>query len=85
MLARALKLKRRLMTDWIGWLATAVVASSYFARQPRMLRWIQAAGAVIWMTYGILIGSMPVIVANIIVAAAALYSSFSQAKSPRTT
>ncbi len=72
------------MTDLIGWVATAVVACSFFTREPKMLRWVQAAGAMIWMTYGFLIHSKPVVVANIIVAVAAVYSSFSGAKTMRT-
>jgi uncharacterized protein with PQ loop repeat len=43
---------------------------------------VQGFGAVVWMTYGILIGSTPVIVANIIVAVVALYSSISFKRTP---
>ncbi|HUH64518.1 MAG TPA: YgjV family protein [Terracidiphilus sp.] len=60
----------------IGWVATAVFASSYFFRQPAMLRKIQAGAALLWVVYGFLIGAMPVVVANLIVAGAAAYSSF---------
>ena len=51
----------------IGWLAMAVFASSYFFRRPLTLRRIQAGAALL--------------VANLVVAGAALYSSFS----PRRT
>ncbi len=60
----------------IGWLATAVFASSYFFRRPLTLRRIQAGAALLWVMYGIAIDAVPVVVANLIVAAAALYSSF---------
>jgi len=60
----------------IGWVATAVFASSYFFRQPATLRKIQAGAALLWVVYGFLIGAMPVVVANLIVAGAAVYSSF---------
>ena len=63
------------MADWLGWLATAVVAVSYFTRGPRTLRRIQGLGACMWLAYGVLIHSMPVVVANIIVASAALLTS----------
>jgi uncharacterized protein with PQ loop repeat len=43
-----------------------------------MLRRVQGVGALLWLTYGILIHSGPVIVANIIVAGAAFWSSFMQ-------
>ena len=62
----------------IGWLATAVFASSYLFRQPLMLRWIQAGAALLWVIYGVAIDAVPVVVANLIVAGAALYSSFAQ-------
>ena len=65
----------------IGWLATAVFASSYFFRRPLTLRRIQAAAALLWVMYGIAINAVPVVVANLIVAGAALYSSFA----PRRT
>ena len=62
--------------DTIGWVATAVFASSYFFKQPITLRWIQAGAALIWVAYGLAIGAKPVVVANVAVAAAAVYSSF---------
>ncbi len=64
------------MLNSIGWAATAVFASSYFCRQATTLRKIQAGAALLWVIYGLLLGSMPVVVANVIVAAAAGYSSF---------
>jgi hypothetical protein len=69
------------MYDWIGWVASAIVASSYFAKQPGTLRRIQALAAVLWMGYGILIHAMPIIVANLVVAVVALYSSLTRAAS----
>jgi len=62
----------------IGWLATAVFASSYLFRRPPMLRMIQAEAAFLWVIYGVAIDAVPVVVANLIVAGAALYSSFAQ-------
>jgi Bacterial inner membrane protein len=67
----------------IGWVATAVFASSYFFRQPATLRRIQAGAALLWVAYGFLIGAMPVVVANVIVAAAAVYSSFAAQRKGR--
>ncbi len=64
--------------EWIGWLATGVVASSYFFKQPAMLRRIQATGAAMWLVYGLIIHSMPVVVANVIVAGVAGLSSLSR-------
>jgi hypothetical protein len=60
----------------IGWVATAAFATSYFFRRPATLRKIQAFAACLWIMYGVAIGALPVIVANVIVAGSALYSSF---------
>ena len=68
--------------DWIGWVATAIFSCSYFVRSSAMLRRIQAGAALMWVAYGVLIGAMPVVVANVIVAAAATYSSFAAGRSP---
>jgi len=62
--------------DTLGWTATAIFSSSYFFRQPAALRRIQAAAALLWVVYGTAIGSAPVVVANLIVAVAAVYASF---------
>jgi len=67
--------------DWVGWLATALFVASYFCRQQVTLRRVQGLAAVLWMAYGFLIHALPVVVANIIVAAVAFWSSF--AKAPR--
>jgi hypothetical protein len=61
------------MPDAIGWVATAIFASSYFARTPRVLRGIQAGAACLWVVYGLLTGALPVVAANTIVAVAALF------------
>ncbi|MEK7833881.1 MAG: YgjV family protein [Acidobacteriota bacterium] len=64
------------MFEWIGWVATAVFAISYFCRKPAMLRRTQALAALLWIGYGVIIKAPPVIVANVVVAAMALFSSF---------
>lgn len=72
------------MSDWIGWLATAVFMTSYFAKGPIVLRRVQGVAATLWTTYGILIHSWPVIVANILVAGVAVATSFRPADRPST-
>lgn len=64
------------MNDWIGWVATAVFASSYFCNRPAALRRVQGLAALLWMSYGFLIHALPVIIANMVVAGIALFSSF---------
>jgi hypothetical protein len=63
------------MFEWIGWVATATFATSYFCRKPALLRRIQALAALLWIGYGALIHALPVIVANVVVAVFAAYSS----------
>ena len=63
------------LTDWVGWLATAVFVLSYRFRDQRTLRWIQAAAAVLWVGYGLARHAMPVVIANLLVAGMAVYSS----------
>lgn len=63
-----------MMASALGWLATALSTISYFTKQSATLRKVQATAACVWMIYGIAIGAVPVIAANIIVGFAALYS-----------
>lgn len=62
--------------DSIGWFATALFASSYFFKQPATLRRVQGVAALAWAAYGAVIHSLPLIVANVIVAGAAGWTSF---------
>lgn len=71
------------LLSWIGWVATAVFSTSYFFKGATTLRWIQAGAALLWVTYGVLLHAMPVVVANVIVAAAAVYSSLSAARAQK--
>ena len=59
----------------IGWTATAVFSSSYFFKQATTLRRIQAGAASLWVIYGAAIHSAPVVVANLIVGVAAVFTS----------
>ena len=61
--------------EWIGWVATAAFAASYFCKQPKMLRLVQALAALLWVGYGLLIHATPVVVANVVVAGMAVWSS----------
>jgi hypothetical protein len=63
--------------EWIGWIATAVFASSYLFKQPLALRRVQAGAALLWVIYGSIIHALPVVVANLVVAGMAVYSSTS--------
>ena len=65
--------------EWVGWVATALFASSYFFKQPMALRKVQAGAAMLWVIYGLIIHAFPVVVANLVVASVALYSSLRKA------
>jgi Bacterial inner membrane protein len=62
------------MTDYLGWIATAVFVSSYFFKRPALLRAAQMVGAALWIVYGVMIGAIPVVVANGLVFAAAAWT-----------
>jgi len=63
------------MPDAVGWLATAIFAISYFCKRTTTLRRVQGLAALAWITYGMLIHSLPIFVANVIVASLAFGSS----------
>ncbi len=66
----------------LGWLATAAFASSYLLKDPAALRRSQAFAALLWVAYGAIIHALPVVVANLVVAGAALYSSLKRPPAP---
>jgi hypothetical protein len=61
--------------DALGWVATVLFLTSYSCRTQRALRLTQAAAAGVWALYGTLLHALPIIVANLLVAAVAVYSS----------
>ena len=61
--------------ECLGWAATCVFVASYFFAKPSRLRAIQMAGALLWITNGVLIGALPVIIANLLVFAAAAWTA----------
>jgi hypothetical protein len=66
--------------DWIGWIATTVFAASYLFKEPLLLRRVQAGAALLWVIYGVIIHAFPVVVANVVVAGMAVYSSLPAAR-----
>ena len=60
----------------LGWAATGVFVASYFFVRPSLLRGVQMLGALLWVTYGLLINASPVIVANLLVFSAAAWTAF---------
>jgi hypothetical protein len=62
-------------TQALGWVATCVFVASYFFERPSALRAAQMAAALVWIVYGFLIDSKPVIAANALVLAAAAWTA----------
>jgi hypothetical protein len=62
------------MVEYLGWLATAVFVGSYFCAAPAMLTRVQMLGALLWAVYGLLIGAIPVVAANLLVLGAAAWT-----------
>jgi hypothetical protein len=65
--------------ELLGWAATTVFVASYFFSRPSLLRSAQMAGALLWASYGVLINSTPVIVANVLVFSAAAWTMYRKA------
>ena len=51
------------LVEWLGWAATAVFVASYFTRAA-VLKRVQMAGALMWVGYGLLNHSLPIILSN---------------------
>ena len=66
--------------EWIGWIATALFALSYFCKTPKGLLRVQLVAALVWILYGWGLRSRPVVVANLAVASAAGYSAWRSRK-----
>lgn len=68
--------------ELLGWTATVVFAGSYFFARPSVLRGVQMLGALLWVTYGLLIHASPVVVANLLVFSAAAWTAFRTSPTP---
>jgi hypothetical protein len=62
-------------TDLIGWAATVVFAASYFCARAEALRRVQIIGALMWTAYGVLSHAAPVVGANLLLVAVALWTA----------
>lgn len=70
--------------DAVGWMATAVFVASYFFSRPATLRGLQMLGAALWLIFGLLIASKPVIVSNVLVFSAAAWTLMRQRATSRS-
>lgn len=65
------------MSDWLGWIATGVFTSSYLFKRADSLRLVLMIAALMWIAYGVLVGALPVVVANLLVLGAAAAATWS--------
>ena len=56
--------------DVVGYVASVLVAASFFMRSLLRLRWVSLAGSLIFMVYAAFIGAWPVLATNAVVAVA---------------
>jgi hypothetical protein len=49
--------------------------SSYFFDRAEVLRAVQMIGAIMWIAYGVVLGALPVVVANVLVFSAAAWAT----------
>lgn len=68
-------LEHSVAVEALGWAATATFVGSYLAKRAETLVRVQIAGALMWALYGVLVGSAPVIAANLLVVAAAAWKA----------
>lgn len=64
------------LLEGLGWAATGVFAGSYLCREPQTLRKVQAIAALLWIAYGVVIQSFPIIISNTLVGTLASFSAF---------
>jgi hypothetical protein len=50
--------------EWVGYLASVVVAFSLMMSNIKKLRWWNLAGALLFVAYGLAIGALPVALVN---------------------
>lgn len=64
-------------TDWIGYLASAVLIVSFMMKNIRVLRSINCLGCALFIVYGVLLGNdMPIIITNAFILTFNLYYLF---------
>lgn len=61
------------ITEWIGYAASAGVLLSFLMRDIRTLRMVNSVGCFLFIIYGILLSSVPVILTNVIIVIINIY------------
>ena len=62
------------ITEWVGYLASAVLIASFMMKNVNTLRIVNSVGAVIFVIYGIMLSiSWPIIITNSFILSANIY------------
>lgn len=59
------------MTDLLGWAAAETFTLSYFCRSKSRILLVQIVAASLWLGYGVVLRSPPMVIANVAVVLAA--------------
>ena len=62
--------------EYLGFLATLLVVASFLFQNIVLIRGVNALGAAVWIAYGALIGSLPVVALNAVVICIQLVQMF---------
>jgi hypothetical protein len=69
-------------TEALGWVATATFVASYFFRRSETLVRVQMIAAAMWIAYGVLVQSRPVVAANTLVVLASAWKAWRSTRPP---
>ncbi|MUP46462.1 hypothetical protein E0K83_12010 [Gramella sp. BOM4] len=64
------------MTEWVGYLASFFVGISFFMRNIIKLRYVNSVGCILFIIYGFLLNSWPVIITNLVIVCVNFYYLF---------
>lgn len=70
------------ITEWIGYLASFFVGISFFMRNIVNLRYVNSIGCIIFIVYGFLLNSWPVIITNFVIVGVNFYYLFINKRKP---
>ena len=65
-------------TDWIGYLAMFLVVSSFVFTNVTKLRIVNLIGAAAFITYGIMLDAIPIVITNSVIILIQIYHLFKQ-------
>ncbi|MDO6679849.1 YgjV family protein [Shewanella sp. 4_MG-2023] len=71
--------------EWVGYLASAVVAISLMMANIKKLRWWNLIGAALFVAYGLAIGAIPVALVNFFIVLIDIYYLIKLYKEPEAS